>query len=330
MVYNKYFIKIPAIILSLVLLIVQIPAVHADDYGVTAVVPYPAPTQAAVITQPANDTTVNNALQTISGSCELLSPQGTVSIWRNGAALGSTICNGTFSLPIMLIQGMNVLIARSASASGLYGPDSAPLTLTLNLPQSMPPATTSFPVTPGQNTIATNQATATGLVVTIAEPFSTLDASKSLSFTLTITGGVQPYSISLNWGDGSDETHAAGKPGDYTFTHTYEANAVYIIRGNVVDAQGSAAQFSHAVVSIKKPSSAGQTTPRKANTHNAPNNHVLLFAILGSAIILLLIGDYRLGWRQSAKHFAAVSKKKRRKMSAARKRKKRKTTRAKK
>ena len=297
----------------------------ADDYGVTANVPFPAPTQAAIITSPPDGTTVTDALQTISGTCELLSPQGAVSIWRNGASIGSGVCNGSFSIPVMLQTGTNVLIARSASASALYGPDSSPLTLTLNLPPNIPPPTgTSGGVIPTSTTPPardTNAGAAAGLTVSTSQPFGTLGNSHDVTITVTVAGGVRPYTIVLNWGDGSIETHSADRPGLYNFIHHYVVVASYTIRGQVRDSLGAISEFSYAVISTKKPVTKPHQTLQHTITHSPP---VRVAAIIVLAIIILLAGDYWLGWHQAKKHFMKIMQKKRSKKKSAKRRKTRK------
>ncbi|MBC7582084.1 hypothetical protein H7097_04450 [Aeromicrobium sp.] len=238
---------------------------NASSYQVNASIPYVAPSQAATINGSPDGTTVANALQTISGSCQVQNPADVVSVWRGGTSIGSTPCNsGTYTLQIMLIPGDNILIVRTANASLLYGPDATPITITLVLPPTPPADPNPTPAapsptppspaatqnqTPEQIIESTNAGAMTELAAQTTEPFSVLSTNNDVTVQVTISGGQKPYTINLDWGDGSTESHSVAVAGVYSFTHAYEKDGSYMVRGNVHDVLGASTQFSYAVIS---------------------------------------------------------------------------------
>lgn len=237
----------------------------ASNLQVGASVPYPAPSQAATIDGNLDGSTVNVALQTLTGTCQLQNPADVVAVWRDGNAIGSAPCNGTYSLQIMLRPGDNLLTVRTANASNLYGPDSAPITVTLVLPPDpTPPADPVIPgttiepdetpmtpqnQTPAQIIETTNAGAATDLLASPTEPFSVLTSNNDVTVNVTVGGGQSPYTIRLDWGDGSTEMHSVDQAGTYSFTHAYVSSGNYMVRGNVYDVLGASTQFSYAVIS---------------------------------------------------------------------------------
>ncbi len=274
-------------------------AAVADNYQINASIPYAAPTTPAVINAGLDGTTVNSALQTIAGTCELQNPQSVVSIWRGGTSIGSTTCNGTFSLQIMLVQGPNTLIARTANPSSLYGPDSAPITVTLVLPASPtpPPADPGpQPASAAQEVTATNAGASENLTIATNQPFSVLSSANDVTITVTIGGGKNPYDIALNWGDGSVDNHHLDVAGTYSFSHIYQTPGSYTVHGFVHDVLGAFSEFEYAVVTSHKTpggSSASNSGGSAGHARNTTDWRTLKpFVLTGSAIILLWIAYF--------------------------------------
>lgn len=229
----------------------SVPVVFADSYNLTAQVEFPAPTTPAVITGGINGKTVQSATMVVNGTCQALTPNGAVSIWRDGIAIGSAPCNGTFSITITLKNGANTLIARSASVSELYGPDSDPATVTLVLPSPVP-APDRTPANPATvDDTSQNAGVARNLTAKPSQAFSTLDKNESIILMVVVAGGETPYTIYINWGDGSEETRTVDRPGTYQFSHQYAKDGAYTVKGVVRDVLGATTTFSYAVVSQK-------------------------------------------------------------------------------
>lgn len=214
-----------------------VPAVNpqSGSVGLTGTVRGPAPSQAAVITSPQNGTRTSTIPLTVSGICP---PNTFVLITKNGSFAGATDClpNGTFKLEIDLFVGRNQLVAKVSDALGQYGPDSAAVTVYydapgFNLPGSnvgrqlfLQADTTVVAVSPGQN----------------------------LTRSVTIIGGVGPYAVSWDWGDGSTSLVSQGIEGVISASHTYDRPGNYRVIVRVTDSSGNAA-FLQLVTVINGP-----------------------------------------------------------------------------
>jgi hypothetical protein len=280
----------------------------ADSYQVQASVPYPAPTQAAVFDSGLDGTTVANALVTLTGSCQIQNPADVVVIMRGSTSLGSAICTGTFSIPVMLVPGPNVLVGRTVNTSLLYGPDSTPITITLHLPPTVTPTPntptpTAPPSTPQEVTATTNSGAAAGLVAATTEPFSVLTATNDVTVRVKVDGGSTPYTLTLNWGDGSLESHSIDQAGEYGFTHTYEKSGNYTVRGSVRDVLGASSEFVYAAVS-GMPAKGGNASGTDRDTPTASVidalRPYLKPAAVTGGVALLAGGGYVLGIHNSA------------------------------
>jgi hypothetical protein len=280
----------------------------ADTYNVNATVPFPGPTQPANINPSLQGTTVRDALITIGGSCQLLNPVGVVTIWRNGASIGSSACDGTFSLQVMLQVGNNNLIARTANASGVYGPDSAPTNISLVLPPNLPVPTnpTPSPTSPASEIVSTNAGAASGLTAATDAPFSILNAANAVTIQVTIDGGVRPYDIMISWGDGTTEIKTVDVAGIYSFSHTYLTVDDYQIHGRVRDGLGAYAEFDHAVISHRAiPATnhalGGTDTGNKFSLWNNRWNKTVAASAGGIAV---MGASYWYGWRRASQQVA--------------------------
>jgi len=274
--------------------------VLATSYDVSASVDFPPPAQAAVFTNSPTGQTVNNAQTILTGTCEALTPNGAVSIWRNGVSIGSAPCNGTFSITVVLVPGVNTLIARSASVSALYGPDSQPITVTLVLPTPppAPPAPTSPATEPAPPTSVTiNAGAASNLLARPVQTFGVMNNDNEVALDIVVEGGRNPYTIYLNWGDGSVETKVVNQLGNYRFTHLYAKPGTYTVRGIVRDVLGAETVFSHAVVSEKAVPPAGTGTEalnKLPGPSDAGNGWFWpVTAVLSTAVVAFL--GYKLG-----------------------------------
>lgn len=289
-------------LLSVVVALYNSPRVFASRLDVSASIPYPLPTQPAVIQPDLNGTTTSNALVTVSGTCQASNPTVVVSVWRDGVPIGSAACtntgsSGAFTIQITLKPGLNTLIARSANLNGQYGPDSTPTGIALNI-TGPAPATTSNPSAPAithnnsgdqpaslqQKQQAANVGATSGLLIRSAQPFSVLSGSNTSSIVLLVTGGAKPYHITLNWGDGSTNDYVVEEPGPYTYTAHYTQAGTYVVHGQVSDGHGAYAEFSYAIVRGGSDKAAG-----KAGDGLTPPTQSWIDRYLGTAWLPLLI-----------------------------------------
>jgi len=168
-----------------------------------------------------------------------------VLITKNGAFAGATDCqaNGTYKLDIDLFDGQNQLVAKVSDALGQYGPDSTAVSVFYAAPSLAVPGgsvgrqlfmqadTTVYAVSPGQN----------------------------LSRSLTIVGGVGPYAVSWDWGDGTTSLVSHAGEGAIAASHTYARPGNYRVIVRVTDGVGNAA-FLQLVTIVNGPVAATGTT----------------------------------------------------------------------
>lgn len=288
----------------------------AETYSVNASVPYSTPNQAAVIQTPANGASFENALQQVSGTCQLQNPSYSISIVRGGVVLGSTACtDGTFSLAVTLALGQNTLLARTVNVNGAYGPDSSAITLTLKTPTVASPLPTGVLEPTPQNSVAvTNQGALSGLIVTSQGPSGALEDTKTATVKIVVSGGKQPYNIQLQWGDGSTEARSLDVPGTYEFTHKYSAQKTYSVKVFVRDVLGAFAQYSYAIISTKPSGAATTATASKASSSGGQSTttassglwgyHWIWYGLAVTTLVLLLLAyliGYKRGYRRATK-----------------------------
>jgi hypothetical protein len=254
----------------------------ALDLYVYARNPAPIPTDPAVITNPAGDTTVYVAPLTVSGTCPVITPQVSVAIIDNGTIAGSAPCDASnqFSVVITLAAGANTLVARTFTITGDSGPDSTPVTVTYvpPVPPQPPTGTTPAPVTPTP--------AAPPLDIVIDEPFIVFGPDKDAVWTGSITGGTAPYRVRIDWGDGSIVFYTITKPGQQQFSHHYHVMRAYTITMQVTDHSGQSVTRQYAAVTpYVAPLTVGgnTTTP----TGRSPLGTPTLIGLYGVYLLLL-------------------------------------------
>ncbi len=201
------------------------PAVNpqSGSVGLAGTVPGPPPSTSAIITSPANGSQTSVIPITVSGIC----PANTfVQILSNGIFVGAVACSstGTFSLQIDLFAGLNRLIAQVSDALGQFGPNSPEVDVTYNAPA------VSLPGGIGRQLfLATDQS------IVGASPGSTVRRE------VTIVGGVAPYALSWDWGDGQSTLQSIAQEGSVTATHVYTQAGIYRVLVRAVDSAGNTA-----------------------------------------------------------------------------------------
>lgn len=203
------------------------PAVNPQtgSVGLTGTVPGPPPGQAATITTPSNGQHFTAIPITVAGVC---SAGDFITITKNDVFAGATICSsgGTFSLQIDLFDGANRLIARTSDALGQFGPDSAAVNVVYDAPNF---------TTPGSGTLGRQLFLQTDTTVVATSP------GVSLTRSVTIVGGVGPYAVSWDWGDGKTSLVSQALEGPTNASHAYDRPGTYRVLVRVTDNAGNAA-----------------------------------------------------------------------------------------
>lgn len=202
------------------------PAVNpqSGSVGLQGTVPGKAPSTAATILSPSSGSTTSNIPITVSGVC----PAGTfVSIEKNNVFGGAVPCSdaGTFSLQMDLFDGNNTLIARVTDALGQNGPDSNPVSVYYNSPSLNLPG----------------GAIGKQLFLDMSTTILAGDPGQPITRTVTIVGGVGPYAVEWDWGDGNSTLVSQGNEGDIGGTHSYSRAGTYEVIVRVTDSTGNSA-----------------------------------------------------------------------------------------
>ena len=202
------------------------PAVNpqSGSIGITGAVRGPAPSTAAVILSPHSGSHTSSIPITVSGTC----PAGTfVSIEKNHVFAGATACqdDGTFSLLVDLFDGLNVLVARVSDALGQYGPDSAPVQVFYDAPSLSLPGGSI-----GKQFFLNMTQTVVGG-----------DPGQPISRTVTLVGGIGPYAVSWDYGDGTTSLSSQASEGPVTSPHTYARPGIYRVIVQATDSVGNTA-----------------------------------------------------------------------------------------
>lgn len=215
-----------SICLALVLLICNHAAWAANpgpgsgSIGLEGTISTAPPTRGATIVVPSNGAVFTAVPITVSGLC----PSGLlVKIFSNNIFVGSTVCsNGSYSLQVDLFSGQNDLVARVYDALDQAGPDSNTVTVTFNDAQFA-----QF-----------------GTQLTLSSAYAERGAppGSELDWPILLSGGVGPYAISVDWGDGSaPDLLSATAPGTITLKHIYRTTGVFKVIVKATDKNGETA-----------------------------------------------------------------------------------------
>jgi len=186
---------------------------ESGSIGVEGTISSPPPTQGATISLPTNGQSFTNIPVTVSGMC----PNGLlVKVFKNNVFAGAVQCNnGSFSIVIDLFPGTNELVARVYDALDQPGPDSN--TVTVNFAASRVTLTSNYAkrgAFPGQE----------------------------LSWPIVLSGGIGPYAMSVDWGDGSaPDLMSVEFPGTINIKHKYDSPGIYNVIVKATDKNGNTA-----------------------------------------------------------------------------------------
>jgi hypothetical protein len=241
------------------------PAVNpqSGSVGLTGIVRGPPPSTAAVILAPRTGGSTTSSPVTVSGTCPANS---FVSVTKNNLFGGVVQCrdDGTFSLLVDLFAGTNTLVAKVSDALGQYGPDSAPVTITYNSPSLVAPGGVGRPLFLEMTT-----------TIVAANP------GDAVSRSVTIVGGVGPYAVSWDYGDGQTNLQSVTAEGPVTGTHSYERPGTYTVIVRVTDNAGNSS-FLQFVTVINGPTQAVGKT-------NGTGGGALSGSVLAAWPLLLLV-----------------------------------------
>ena len=196
------------------------PAPQSGSVGLQGTISTAPPTRGATIAVPANGAVFTTVPVTVSGIC----PTGLlVKVFANNIFVGSTVCvSGSYSVQVNLFSGQNDLVARVYDALDQAGPDSNTVTVTFNDAQFL-----QF-----------------GTQVSLSSAYAERGAppGTELDWPILLNGGIGPYAISVDWGDGSSsDLFSVSDPGTITLKHTYKLAGIYTVIIKATDKNGETA-----------------------------------------------------------------------------------------
>jgi|GEM_PF-2181915 len=197
----------------------------ASSYVVNAVVPATVPNGSPEILSPKNGAVISNGQITVSGTCPVSNLATAIAIYDNKKLLGSAACStdGTFAVPISLSYGTHKLVATLVAVTGEVGGSSDFITITRVAPVLPSSMTGVGYVSP--------------LRIIPKGTYILIPANGDVSWRGSITGGTAPYSVRVNWGDGSADTYKVSGKAQQTFFHHYKTIQTYTV---VITAHDSA------------------------------------------------------------------------------------------
>jgi hypothetical protein len=244
---------------------------QSGSQGVQGTVTGPAPQTAPTITTPSNGQVFTSIPITVSGLCQsgLL-----VKVFSNNVFVGSVMCvNGSFSLKIDLFSKRNDLTSRQFDALDQASPVSNTVAVTFN----------------------DTQFTQFGTVVSLNSDYAKRGANPgaTLTWPIILTGGVGPYAISIDWGDGTTPDLISQQfPGTINVKHVYSNAGTYDILMRATDKNGTRAYLQ--VVGVANGNATQQ--PGGASTKNGKTiTKVLWWPSVGS--IAICVATFWLGRR---------------------------------
>jgi len=245
------------------------------DTTISATIEAPPLTEGANISSPMDGAIYTSSTPiTVAGSCPLNSY---VSLTQNGKFSGVSICSSThtFHVEVTLHEGANAFVATAYNITDQPGPATPPVTVQLDLPQT-PPKPSPSPVTTKADKTTTNATPAVTaappLVLDSAFQWQTFQTNSKFSWKLDVEGGLPPYVVEVNWGDGETTKYNFAVDPVFEVTHQYTQPGYFVIKANSVDAVGNQ-QIMQLAALINTPGKAATYLSSSANggTATTPN-----------------------------------------------------------
>lgn len=260
-----------------------VQAVENPQSGATGLqgkISAPPPTTGATISTPRDGQSTSNIPVTVSGIC----PKGLlVKLFKNNVFAGSVDCaSGSFSMLIDLFNGQNQLVAKVYDALDQSGPDSNLVNVTFT-----------------DNTRA--QVGRVGLTSNYAKRGA--NPGQALTWPIILSGGVGPYAISIDWGDGKTaDLKSVAFPGSFDIQHTYENPGVYNIIVKATDTTGGTAYLQ--LVGVGNGPLSQTTDPSNTATTNMSSQTITKTRILwepAAMIVPFILFTFWLGKKHELK-----------------------------
>lgn len=213
------------------------------DITVSGTVPTPPPENAPTIDQPTEGNTFDHKDITISGRCE---PGLIVKIFSNNVFIGSTVCSGdgTYSLRVDLFIARNDLVARQYDSLNQASPDSNKVSVYYSPAQPVIPD-------PDSNSGQGDQPPAVAhfqLIIDYDYTVQSIFAGHAFRLPVKFMGGTGPYTVTIDWGEGSSNSFKRNNTNSFDTSFIYERPGTYIVSIRVNDSAGQQAYLQFVVI----------------------------------------------------------------------------------
>jgi hypothetical protein len=244
--------------------------------GLQGIISEPPPTRAVTITSPATGASFTSMPVTVVGWCpsNLL-----IRVFSNGIFTGSVMCiNNSYSVKTDLFSGTNDLTAIDYDSLDQAGPVSNTVRVTFN-----------------DNTANANVANLVSLSSNYARRGA--DPDQTLTWPIIISGGIAPYALGVDWGDGSgSDLYTATVAGAFTVQHIYKQSGTYSVLIKAADSNGTTAYLQLVAVANGQVTEPTPTTS-KTNTTISQNSITILSWTLAVIFLVMIILSFWLGGR---------------------------------
>lgn len=258
----------------------------SSDVHVSVNVMGTPPTAGAIITFPAPDQVSKIAELQVAGTC----PDGNlVAIYNNGTFTGSTICtsSGDFTVTIQLLEGTNTLQAQNYDGVNQPGPTTPQVSITytpdpvvtpdtttpqvVTKPDQLTPAETkpAVPITvPQPSAQPCYQLPNNNLSISTKTPLISVNCIQrnlfvgdTLRLDVLIHGGIAPYALLTDWGDGRNDLTSIPDSSIHTLEHTFQTAGFHQLVLNTTDSKGEKSRIQTVVSVNGVPTTGGTTNP---------------------------------------------------------------------
>jgi hypothetical protein len=272
------------LLVGLLLVCIAVPAqnvlalMDSGDVDVSATVPGPPPTNPPTISQPTNGQVFEQKNITVGGTCD---PGLIVRVFSNSIFVGSAVCGagGNYSFAIDLFLEQNDLVARQYDFLNQPSPDSTMVTV-YYVPPTVTPAKPGEPAPSEEEPVANFQ-----LVIDYDYTAQGVFAKQSFKLPISFLGGTGPYTVTVDWGDGSSSSYQRNDTTKFTTEYTYAKPGIYTIVMKVSDSSGQNAYLQFALVVYGRTES--PIAIALAGVTHSPLAFVL---IVGPFVVGLLLG----------------------------------------
>ncbi|MFY9228156.1 MAG: PKD domain-containing protein [Candidatus Microsaccharimonas sp.] len=251
------------------------PGPESQSISLSGTVAGEPPTDPAVIKEPANQQRFSTSPVTVAGSC----PADTlVEIFKNDIFAGSMICSseGAFSLEVDLLFGQNVLVARVYDALNQAGPDSNIVTVFYDLLPAQSSSITPLDFGGPQ------------LILNTDAVFRGTFPGQELTMPITLLGGVAPFALNIQWGDGSNKVVSRNNNTVFSTAHVFQKPGTYQMSIQATDANGRVAFLSVAAIVNGQPEVVAGSGGGEGGDNSMLNSLLALWPLYVSVVAIVL------------------------------------------